>query len=711
MIGGDLQRNASGVILDQQGNQAAVGTVVDLGAGGKFYVTADGKLSDRDPNAPAATRPVGNLVTLTGAGLGTGELSAFSRLAPSITGFKQDSTGRVFKDDGTLATAGTTLYSNWNSGEFRRYFVGEDGKVTKDTRPFYEQAMAGQISSAQPQVTQYVGQGILKPFNLGGRDINQVLSETLPPLYSAPGVRDKTVSLQAIDDEIFRRTIRSGYDPVAAGTKKTEYGNLGFGQAFAGGSAAIPNVKGAGLWAAGIDPNDPAARLRIERWSRENEWGGAQADLFYKTFGIDMSKLTNEERNRYKLEAVDWYFRTGGSMAPVEKGSDAYIQEQIKNINRTTGYVPVPKGTVINGVTLGGGLGARNDNPNTISAAYGGLIGFGIDPYDPALVQRLELLVRNDKKNNGEISGKLDQYFSKNPRQGHNIDIVNGVNWYYADLGRRMDKDNSFFGSLVGKIVGIGLTAVAGAVNPWLGAVVGAGIGAATGGITGAIFGGLGGYGWGNILSKVGINLNNIVQIPLVQKLGILPSPTTAGGMAAINTLLSSPIELGKKMAGGLAGVAWDELTEADKRQMTDLAIEMNVPISQFKAGMRQPGAATPAPSPAPAPAPSPSPASAPKTLADYAMASGLIKRAAGGEVTSPWASDLEQLTKGWDQKQQSLEDKFSQMTNDQFIQQADTSLSQAAPGEAKKDYTDLMSPTPNAMASAGINSFIKSYG
>jgi hypothetical protein len=82
-----------------------------------------------------------------------------------------------------------------------------------------------------------------------------------------------------------------------------------------------------------------------------------------------------------------------------------------------------------------------------------------------------------------------------------------------------------------------------------------------------------------------------------------------------------------------------------------------------------------------------------------------------GGEVTSPWASDLEQLTKGWDQKQQSLEDKFSQMTNDQFIQKADASSSQAAPGEAKKDYTDLMSPTPNAMASAGINSFIKSYG
>jgi hypothetical protein len=542
-----------------------------------------------------------------------------------------------------------------------------------------------------------------------------VLGETLPPLY-VDGKKNTNVTLRQIDDEIFRRTLRTGYAPTAAGTKSEEYGNLGFGQAFAGGNVPVPNTKGAGLWAAGIDPDDPAVNLRIERWARENEWGMAQASRFYQTFGIDPTKLTREEKDRYKLEAVDWYFRTGGRMDPVEKGSDAYLQENIKNIHRTTGYVPIPQGTVINGVTLGGGLGARNDNPNTLNAPYGGLIGFGIDPYDPALVQRLDLLVRNDNKIGGEIGGKLAEYFSKNPRTGTSADLINGVDWYYRDLGRRMDKDNSFFGSLVGKIIGIGLTTVAGVINPWLGAAVGAGIGAASGGgFLGALMGGLGGYGWGNILGKAGINLNNIVKIPIIQKLGILPTASTEFGAAALQKLLSSPVELGQKFAGSLAGVAWDELTEADKRQMSDLAIEMNVPIAQFKAGMRQPGAASPAPSPSPSPSPSPAPSSTPgvgpRGLADYAVSSGLIKRAMGGEVTSPWASDLEQLTKGWDQKQQSLEDKFSQMTNDQFIQKADASSSQAAPGEAKKDYTDLMSPTPNAMASAGINSFIKSYG
>jgi len=144
---------------------------------------------------------------------------------------------------------------------------------------------------------------------------------------------------------------------------------------------------------------------------------------------------------------------------------------------------------------------------------------------------------------------------------------------------------------------------------------------------------------------------------------------------------------------------------------MTDLAIEMNVPIAQFKAGMRQPGAASPAPSPSPSPSPSPAPSSTPgvgpRGLADYAVSSGLIRRAMGGEVTSPWASDLSQVSEGWQAAQDPLENKFAKMDNKEFIQNSEASMM----GGAKKDYTDLMGGSPNAMAASGMNSFIKSYG
>jgi len=707
-----MQRNSEGLILDQQGNRVATGTVIDLGAGGKFYVGSDGKLTANDPNVVPIT-PSGQLVSPTGSYLSTPIQKQEFTAAANAAGMKEDSTGRLFYANGTVVPVGTIVSSkpgNWG-GTTTGYKVAENGRAAF----FISIPGVPGFNSGPPEVKQYVGPGIAKAFDFKNRDVNQVLSETLPPLY-IDGKKNTNVTLQQIDDAIFRKTLQDGYDPIAAGTKNQNFGNLGFGQAFAGGNVAIPNTKGAGLWAAGLDPNDPTINLRIERWFRENPWGQENVNDFYNTFGIDRATLTNEEKKRYLLEAVDWYFLNKGQMAPVPYGSDEYVAQNINRIHRRTGYVPLPQGTVINGVTLGGGLGARNDNPNTISASYGGLIGIGFDPYDPALWQRLDLTVRNDNKIGGEIGGKLAQYFSKNPKTGTSADLINGMNWYYADLGRRMDKDNSFFGSLVGKIVGIGLTTIAGVINPWLGAAVGAGLGAATGGITGALMGGLGGYGWGNILGKVGINLNNIVKIPIVQKLGILPSPSEAFGAGALQALLSNPVELGKKFAGGLAGVAWDELTEPEKRQMSDLAIEMNVPIAQFKAGMKQPGTTAPAsgttPAPSPAPAPSSTPSVGPRGIVDlssYALANGLIKRATGGEVRSPWATDLEQLTKGWDQMSGQFDDKMSQGDNNYFISKADQSMTPE--GEAKKDYTSLIGATPNALAASGMNSFIKQYG
>ncbi len=506
-------------------------------------------------------------------------------------------------------------------------------------------------------------------------------------------------------------------------------------------NASVPNEKGAGLFAAGFNPRDPGVFYKIEEWGELNPQGAEQVEAFYSTFGIDKNTLTEDEKKSYALQAVDWYFRTGGNLLPATPGSAEYLRQDINGIYRETGYVPPPNGTVINGVVLGGGLGASNNAPYTQSAPLGGLIGMGFDPFDPAIVPKLQLTLLEDDFIGGEIRRKLAGFGDISTPER----LVEGMNWYYADLGRRMDIDNSFFNSVVGRIVKFGITTIASAINPWVGAVAGGIIGAIEGGPLGLIEGAVGGYGIGNI---VGIDLNKVIKIPIVSKFGLLPSPTADFGLDALKTLLTDPVAVGKKIGGALAKVAWDKLTADEKRQFSDFAIETGIPIVYLRNAMTGTGAGNPNPpttQPSPRPAPGPyysqfdkyftNPKGLPERVnfnqilnsvkgsspgsldffvkaldaAGIGATSGPKKYlfAEGGEVTSPWASDLSQISEGWQAAQNPLEDKFAKMDNKEFIQNASPPMI----SDAKKDYTDLMGGSPNAMAASGMNSFIKSFG
>lgn len=104
--------------------------------------------------------------------------------------------------------------------------------------------------------------------------------------------------------------------------------------------------------------------------------------------------------------------------------------------------------------------------------------------------------------NKGILSG-IQGYAKNNP--GSTSDplwVTNALDWYWRDIQRKSQKENGFFDSTLGKVLGtvaqVGLGFVPG-VGPALSAGFGAIQGGLTGGIGGALLGGLGGYGAGQL--------------------------------------------------------------------------------------------------------------------------------------------------------------------------------------------------------------------
>jgi hypothetical protein len=104
--------------------------------------------------------------------------------------------------------------------------------------------------------------------------------------------------------------------------------------------------------------------------------------------------------------------------------------------------------------------------------------------------------------NKGILSGI--QAYGKN-NKGSTSDpnyVTNALDWYWRDIQRKSQKENGFFDSTLGKVLGtvaqVGLGFVPG-VGPALSAGLGATIGGIQGGFGGALLGGLGGYGSGQL--------------------------------------------------------------------------------------------------------------------------------------------------------------------------------------------------------------------
>ena len=117
--------------------------------------------------------------------------------------------------------------------------------------------------------------------------------------------------------------------------------------------------------------------------------------------------------------------------------------------------------------------------------------------------------------NKGILSG-IQAYGKNNPGSVSDPTYVtNALDWYWRDIQRKSQKENGFFQSLPGKIVGIGATALGSVLGGPIGGAIAGGI---TGGlgsksVLGGLTGALGGYFGGGLLNKVGIP-TNVLNLP-----------------------------------------------------------------------------------------------------------------------------------------------------------------------------------------------------
>lgn len=143
------------------------------------------------------------------------------------------------------------------------------------------------------------------------------------------------------------------------------------------------------------------------------------------------------------------------------------------------------------GVGPGGagyGAGAGGPNRYDYTAEGSGLWSVGIDRGDPQAVNKaISWYQAQDPSTRAEI-GALGGRNVNDP-----VGLLNTIDQRQRDVARNIQKENGFFDSTFGKILGTALPFAAGfipGIGPMASAAIGAGLGGAQGGLKGALLGG-----------------------------------------------------------------------------------------------------------------------------------------------------------------------------------------------------------------------------
>jgi hypothetical protein len=127
------------------------------------------------------------------------------------------------------------------------------------------------------------------------------------------------------------------------------------------------------------------------------------------------------------------------------------------------------------------------------------LWSIGIDINSPTAQQDVQRWFDGQPAN---VKAEIQKGMGPQPGRGSINPLVYAADWRQRDVARKIQKENGFFTTLPGKILGtaaqVGLGFVPG-VGPALSAGFGAIQGGLTGGFKGAVLGGLGGYGAGKL--------------------------------------------------------------------------------------------------------------------------------------------------------------------------------------------------------------------
>jgi hypothetical protein len=145
------------------------------------------------------------------------------------------------------------------------------------------------------------------------------------------------------------------------------------------------------------------------------------------------------------------------------------------------------------GVGPGGanyGAGGGGPNRYDYTAEGSGLWSVGIDRQDPQAINKAVSWYQSQDPGTRAELGSLAGGNMNNP-----VGFLNAIDQRQRDVARNIQKENGFFDSTFGKILGAALPIAAGfipGVGPMASAAIGAGLGGAQGGFKGAVMGGLG---------------------------------------------------------------------------------------------------------------------------------------------------------------------------------------------------------------------------
>jgi len=202
------------------------------------------------------------------------------------------------------------------------------------------------------------------------------------------------------------------------------------------------------------------------------------------------------------------------------------------------------------------GMGSGGPNRFNHTQLYGGLWSIGIDPNSPTLQQDVQRWYDSQPQ---AVKNEVQKGMGNQPGRGSINPLVYAVDWRQRDVARKIQKENGFFQSLPGKIVGIGATALGSVLGGPIGGAIAGGVtgGLSSGNVLGGLTGALGGYFGGGLLNKAGIP-TNVLNLPGGGTISGAFSGLKALGSSApltnINNLM--PAAYASRAAGTATGLA-----------------------------------------------------------------------------------------------------------------------------------------------------------
>lgn len=204
------------------------------------------------------------------------------------------------------------------------------------------------------------------------------------------------------------------------------------------------------------------------------------------------------------------------------------------------------------------GMGSGGPNRFDHTQLYAGLWSIGIDPNSPTVKQDVQRWYDSQPQ---AVKNEVQKGMGNQPGRGSIDPLVYAVDWRQRDVARKIQKENGFFDTGIGGLLG-SVAPFAAAFLPggqFLAPAVGATIGGVKGGVPGALLGGLGGYMAGQAAPGITNAWNNAGGLStLMNAPGTFASNIGRGALTSLQNYIPGygGADAIKQLAGGAAATA-----------------------------------------------------------------------------------------------------------------------------------------------------------